>query len=79
MDEFSKTRDAEIQEVLNDLPARLAKTTIVWPRATHMPGEVNSRQARTNMAEVAAQTLAGMGEFNQTDPLSILRNRITLF
>lgn len=62
VDDLSKTRDAEVQEVLNDLPARIAKTTIVRPRATRMPADVNSRQARTNMAEVAAQTLAAMGE-----------------
>ena len=61
VDDLSKARDAEVQEVLNDLPARIAKTTIVRPRATRMPVEVNNRQ-RTNMAEVAAQTLATMGE-----------------
>lgn len=61
VNELSKTRDAEVQEVLNDLPARIAKTNIVRPRATRMPAEVNNRQ-RTNMADVAAQTLAAMGE-----------------
>lgn len=62
VDELSKTRDAEVQEVLNDLPARIARTNIVRPRATRMPDQVNNRQARTNMADVAAQTLAAMGE-----------------
>lgn len=61
VNELSKTREAEVQEVLNDLPARIAKTTIVRPRATRMPAEVNNRQ-RVNMADVAAQTLATMGE-----------------
>jgi hypothetical protein len=62
VDELSKTREAEVQEVLNDLPARIARTSIVRPRATRMPSEVNNRQAQVNMADVAAQTLAAMGE-----------------
>lgn len=61
VNELSKTREAEVQEVLNDLPARIAKTTIVRPRATRMPVEVNRRQ-NVNMADLAAQTLATMGE-----------------
>lgn len=61
VNELSKTREAEVQEVLNDLPARIAKTTIVRPRATRMPAQVNNRQ-QVNMADLAAQTLATMGE-----------------
>lgn len=61
VDELSKTRDAEVQEVLNDLPTRIARTNIVRPRATRMPTEVNNRQ-QINMADVANQTLASMGE-----------------
>ena len=58
--ELSKTRDAAVQEVLNDLPARIAKTNIVRPRATRMPADVNRQQV--NMADVANETLAAMGE-----------------
>lgn len=62
VNELSKTRNAEVQEVLNDLPARIAKTTIIRPRATRMPDQVNNRQRTINMADVASQTLAAMGE-----------------
>lgn len=63
VDELSKTREAEVQEVLNDLPARIAKTNIVRPRATRMPDQVNNRQrGAVSMADVASQTLAAMGE-----------------
>lgn len=63
VDDLSKTREAEVQEVLNDLPTRIAKVNIVRPRATRMPDQVNSaNRQRTNMADVAAQTLAEMGE-----------------
>ena len=60
VEELGKTREAEVQEVLNDLPARISRQTIIRPRATRMPESLNSRGV--NMASIAAQTLEKMGE-----------------
>lgn len=59
--ELSKSRDASVQEVLNDLPSRITRTNIVRPRATKVPQLVNARQNGVNMADVAAATLQKMG------------------
>jgi len=61
VDELGKTRDAGIQEVLNDLPSKISRATIVRPRATRMPEDVHTR-TNVSFAEVAAETLAKMGE-----------------
>lgn len=63
--ELSKSRDASVQEVLNDLPARITRTNIVRPRATKVPQAVNARQNSVNMAEVAAATLEKMGAVDE--------------
>ena len=59
--ELSKSREAEVQEVLNDLPARISSKTIIRPRATRMPGAPGTGRSNKSLAEVAAQTLALMG------------------
>jgi hypothetical protein len=60
VEELGKNREAEVQEVLNDLPARISRQTIIRPRATRMPETVNSRTV--NMASIAQKTLEKMGE-----------------
>jgi hypothetical protein len=58
---LSKTREADVASVLNDLPARIARTNIIRPRATRLPDQVNANQRTVNMADVAAATLEKMG------------------
>jgi len=61
VDELGKSRDAEVADVLNDLPSKISRATIVRPRATRMPEDVRTR-TQVSLADVAAATLAGMGE-----------------
>jgi hypothetical protein len=58
VDELSQSREAQIAEVLNDLPAKVTREKIVRPRATIMPSALNSKGI--SMAEIAAETLEKM-------------------
>jgi hypothetical protein len=60
--DLSKSREMEVQEVLNDLPARIANKTIVRPRASRMPGAKGTGVGKESLADIANRTLTGMGE-----------------
>lgn len=65
--ELEKTRDASVQEVLNDLPSRVSRQQIIRPRsgATHLPSNVRTRAADSedlDLSAIAESTLAEMGE-----------------
>jgi hypothetical protein len=59
VDELSKSRDASIQEVLDDLPAKIVRQQIVRPRGSVLnTPDLLGKNNRVNMAEIASQTLA---------------------
>jgi hypothetical protein len=64
VDGVSKNRDAELQEILDDLPTKIAKAKIVRPRgsATMLPGALTVQERKSlPLAEIAARTLEKIG------------------
>jgi len=62
--ELSKSRDASLQEVLDDLPAKVTRQRIVRPRsASLMPNDV--RSPKVDMSALAARTLEKMNAREQ--------------
>ena len=64
VDGVSKNRDAEVQEILDDLPTKVAKARIVRPRgsATMLPGALTVQERRSlPLAQLANRTLEKMG------------------
>lgn len=59
VDELTKDREASVQEVLNDLPAKITRQQIVRPRAAIMPDSL-ATTGKVNMAAIAEKTLAKM-------------------
>jgi len=64
VDGVSKTRDAELKEILDDLPAKVAKARIVRPRgsATMLPGALTVQERKSlPLADIANRTLEKIG------------------
>ncbi len=64
VDASAKTREADVQEVLDDLPAKIARAKIVRPRtgATLLPGALTAQERRSlPLADIAASTLEKIG------------------
>ena len=61
VDSLSVSREAEVSEILADLPARISRTNIIRPRATRMPETVRTSNA-VSLSEIASRTLEKMGE-----------------
>lgn len=63
--ELTKTREAAIQEVIDDMPEKLKnqKRVIIRPRASVLPDDLRNRK-QINMAEKAAETLAAINQQN---------------
>lgn len=61
MEAFGKSREASVEEVLADLPAKVARARIVRPRgaATMLPESLNTKERQSlDLAEIAEQTLS---------------------
>lgn len=57
---LSVSREADVREVLNDLPSKIARAQVVRPRATRMPESVGNNRNNVSLADIAAKTLASM-------------------
>lgn len=56
VDGIAKNRDEQVQEVLNDMPARMTRQAPVRPRATILPAQLNRKVV--DMAAIASETLS---------------------
>lgn len=59
VDKLNEDREAQITEILNDLPAKITRQQIVRPRAAVMPDSF-ATQRPVDMAQIAKQTLEKM-------------------
>lgn len=63
VDKLMEDREASVQEVLNDLPAKITRQQIVRPRAAIMPDSL-ATTGKVDMAKIAEKTLAKMEASN---------------
>lgn len=59
VDALMKTREADVQQVLDDLPAKVVRQKIIRPRAAILPETVAGNR-QVNLAEIAQNTLNRM-------------------